>query len=129
VKHALKILHPNAWENLRSELVEDPSRFKYYGGFLKIFVPKKYKNMKNEEIILYKSVFPDYVRDMVIASFENKEKYNYSTDRRQYYFSVETNMGTDGVFRAWYSRGIRGGGNTWSYLLLNPTTAWFVEKD
>lgn len=129
VRHALKILHPNAWENLRTELIEDPNHFKYYGGFLKIFIPKKYNDMAGEEHILYKSVFPDYVRDMVIDGFENKKKFNYSTDRQQYYFTVESNLDTNGVFRAWYSRGIRNSGTTWAYLLLNPNTAWFAEKD
>jgi hypothetical protein len=130
VRHALKILHPNAWDNLRSELVEDPAQYRHYGGFLKIFVPKKYTSIRGDtDCVLYKSVFPDYVRELVIEGFENKKNFSHYIYRNHYRFAVEGTLGNDGIFRAWYSREVEGGGNSWSYLLLNPTTAWFVEKD
>jgi hypothetical protein len=129
VRHALKILHPNAWEDVRTGLVEDPTHFKHYGGFLKIFIPKKYDNVNGGESVLYKSVFPDYIREEIIEGFENKKDFSRYIYRRNYRFGVEGKLGTDGIFRAWYSREVKGGGNSWNYLLLNPTTAWFVEKD
>lgn len=129
VKHALKILHPNAWDNLRTELVDDPSHFKYYGGFLKIFIPKKYKNMHGGESVLYKSVFPEHILRVIENGFETKTNFSQYIYRTNYRFGVEGNLGTDGVYRAWYSREVKGGGANWNYLLLNPTTAWFVEKD
>ena len=41
IQKALRSIHPNAWDDLRISLMDEPDKYKYYGGFLKINRPVK----------------------------------------------------------------------------------------
>lgn len=123
-RKALQLIHPNAWENIRKELEEDPNRFENYGGFLKIVRP-----VRTCGTIMNRSVFDDWMLEKIADCFEKKADFDYEERNRQYSFRVQGKLGPDNIYRAWYTREVIGGGANWNYLLLNPTTAWFVEKD
>jgi hypothetical protein len=126
IQKAVKLIHPNAWNNLRTDLIEHPDKYKYYGGFLKICKP-----VKTCGVYLNKSVFDEWALERIKNAFETKTDFSTEAHRRQYDFRIEckNNYSSDSIFRAWYTREVHGGGANWSYLLLNPTTAWFVGKD
>jgi hypothetical protein len=140
---ALKLLHPNAWENIRQEILEDPEKFQEYGNFLKIATPLKYKhtyiiNGVEGERTAYKSVLDTWELDKIKEAFENMTDYRCDVSRRNCRIRVECKLGQDGIFRAWYTRELndpisgksRGyGGKEFNYLLINPTTAWFYGRD
>lgn len=118
IKKTMSLLgkfHNNLWENIKTELSKDPSLMdsKYYSNFATINISGK---------------FPDYVIHRLKEAIENKEDYRYKTYGKRD-LSVETKMGEDGVFRAWYSSEYSGCGNGAYYLLLNPTVAGFREDD
>ena len=139
VRKAFSIIHPNAWDNLKVELMETPGQFESYGGFLKIVTEKKYKGIRDDkEVTLYKCVFPDYVREDIQKAFDNKTDLIYEYERRNCFVKVECRVQPNGIFKAWYTRTLKepirpskysSGGRDFCYLLLNPTTAWFVERD
>lgn len=140
---ALKLLHPNAWDDIKIELLEDPQNYANCGNFLKICTPLKYKQIYivdgvEEERTAYKSVFDPWVLDNIKKAFDNKTDYRYEVSRRTCSISVECKLSPDGTFRAWYTRRLNDpksgkyqgcGGREYNYLLLNPTTAWFYERD
>jgi hypothetical protein len=124
IQKAVKLIHPNAWDDLRKSLLDEPNKYKYYGGFLKISRP-----VKTCGAYLDKSVFGDWTLEQIEKAFETKTDFSQEVQSRQYRHKVQCTVGSGGIFRAWYSREVHRGGANWSYLLLNPTTAWFVEKD
>ena len=124
IQKAVKLIHPNAWSDLRTDLIEHPDKYKYYGGFLKINRPVKICGAYIE-----RSVFGDWTLKQIVNAFETKTDFSQEVRSRQYDFRVECSVGSGNIFRAWYTREVHGGGANWAYLLLNPTTAWFVEKD
>ena len=124
IQKALKLIHPNARNDLRKSLMDEPDKYKYYGGFLKII-----KSVKVCGTYLERSVFGDWTVEQIKRAFETKTDFSQEIGSRQYSHRVQCTVGSDGIFRAWYTREVHGGGANWAYLLLNPTTAWFVEKD
>lgn len=140
INKALRIIHPNAWDDLKADLKKDPSKYEHYGSFLKIVKPSKFICHKQDGTTyrMNKSVLPEYAQEALQLAFDNKTDFNYNVTSRTCRISVECKLGADGVFRAWYSRTLNdpvkpskysSGGRDFAYLLLNPTTAWFVERD
>lgn len=80
-------------------------------------------------IVNIKKKFPDYVIKELQEAFENKTKYSYTKYGSKRDLRVSTQVGEDGIFRAWFSSEFAGCGNGQYYILLNPTTASFCEWD
>lgn len=76
-----------------------------------------------------KGLFPPHVIEQLREAIGQKKEYHYSKDgaRRDYSLSVKNCK--DGVLRAWFSSEYAGCGNGDYYILINPTTALFVETD
>lgn len=139
IKKALSLIHPNAWDDLKVQLMETPSNYENYGSFLKIVTEKKYKGIRDDEYhTVYKCVFPDYVREGIQKAFDNRTDFRYDYERRNCSVSVECKVQPNGFIKAWYTRTLKepkrpskysSGGRDFCYLLLNPTTAWFVKRD
>lgn len=121
--------HPNAWDDLKAELLEDPARYHRNYGYTVTSITGK---------------FPDYVIDEIRQAFENKTKYRYRKDspvfapthswggtsnRAGRDLKIECKLCEDGIFRAWYSSEFNGCANGDYWLLVNPTTAIFKERD
>ena len=104
-------IHPNAWDNLKQD---PPERFKHYGLAVSI-----------------KDKFPEHVIEYLKNSFETKTACRYTACGHESYFTVETSLGDDGIFRGWFTSGPidEGRRRTINYLLINPTTAAFGEAD
>lgn len=122
-------IHPNAWSDLKEKLLADPSEyFRNYGYTIASIAGK----------------FPDYVLDGIRHAFENKTQYSYRKDSSVFApthswggtsnragrdLKVECKLCDDGIFRAWYSSEFSGCLNGDYWLLINPTTAAFKERD
>lgn len=117
VKSFANRIHPNAWDNLREEIKSDPGKaFDRYGAM----------------VTSIKSKFPDYVINQLKEAFEKKEQYSYSQEawgKKGRSLRVETKLCDDGIFRAWFSSEYPGCANGDYWLLINPTTAIFMETD
>lgn len=137
---ALKLIHTNAWDPLKAEIMNNPTHFEHYGNFLKIVKPSKFVCTRQDgtSYRMNKSVFPESVLESVKEAFENKTDYNFGCHcGRNAQVRVECSV-QNGIFRAWYTRTLNdpkkpskysSGGKDFCYILLNPTTAWFVERD
>jgi len=117
VKSFANRIHANAWDNLREEIKSDPGKaFDRYGAM----------------VTSIKSKFPDYVINQLKEAFEKKEQYSYSQEawgKKGRSLRVETKLCDDGIFRAWFSSEYPGCANGDYWLLINPTTAIFMETD
>jgi hypothetical protein len=141
VMKALSLIHPNAWDDLKIKLMESPKTYEHYGNFLKIVRPTKFKCTRADgtPYIMNKSVFPESVLESIKKAFENKTDYNFEGYcGRNAQVRVECSAQPNGFIKAWYTRTLNvpkkpskysSGGRDFCYLLLNPTTAWFVERD
>lgn len=113
-------IHPNAWDDLKTKLQTSPGEYHANYGYTVTSMIGK---------------FPDYVIENIKKAFE--EKSNYSHDAGGYYrerktgrdLKVECKLCDDGIFRAWFSSEFPGCANGDYWLLLNPTTAAFKERD
>jgi len=135
-KRVLRALHANAWPNIRKNLE----------GFLA--GEEELKSGNQEMLIGLKLVNPvtkmypkksyreesrTYLNIKLTEAFEDMKDYrdyrnaDGRTGGRD--FSLSTKTCDDGIFRAWFSSEYRGCGNGDYYLLLNPKTAIFYEKD
>lgn len=108
--------HENAWTNIQMKLSDDGSylRSEMYGRVETLCITPK---------------FPQYVLDELVRAFEEKRNYSYRRPGTKRDISVETKLCDDGIFRAWYSSEFAGCGNGDYWLLINPTTAAFHERD
>lgn len=108
--------HKNLWENIKKELMDDPKKMKdrYYNNYATTNISRK---------------FPTYVMTELAKAIEEKKDFSYQQCGEKRDLSVQTKMGEDGVFRAWFSSEYAGCGNGSYYLLINPTTAAFREDD
>lgn len=112
----IAMFHPNAWTDVKYALQNDPEQRRYYAGL-------------GLNLLDMRSRFSDKVIRELENAFRNQEDYRaclYGTRRD---IRVETRMGADGVFRAWYSSEYAGCGNGQYYLLINPHYASFMEPD
>jgi hypothetical protein len=112
--------HPNAWDDLKVQLLENPARYYHNHGYTVTNISSK---------------FQDYVIESVRRAFE--EKSNFTHDAGSFYsrrksgrdLKVQCKLCDDGIFRAWFSSEFPGCANGDYWLLVNPTTAIFKERD
>lgn len=74
-------------------------------------------------------LFQPHIIEQLREAIEQKKDYKYTKhgERRDYSLSVKNCK--DGILRAWFSSEYSGCGNGNYYILINPTTALFVETD
>lgn len=120
VKKLANRIHPNAWEDLKEKLQINPQQYLSNYGYTVTSMSKK---------------FPDYVLENIRRAFEEKSNYSYGegggyrerkTGRD---LKVECKLCEDGIYRAWFYSEFPGCANGDYWLLLNPTTAAFKERD
>ena len=106
--------HDNLWDNLKEKLD---------GEYLK---KDMYGNTSCMSII---NKFPKSVIDALKEAIDEKKDYSHKMygDKRD--LSVSVKMCEDGILRAWYSSEFHGCGNGDYWILANPTTAIFKERD
>lgn len=137
---ALKLLHPNAWRSgdLRATLLAVASGANVGGtSDTDMLINAKFRNITG--------IFRYYEMDTIRRAFEGDQSvghtsqylqngtvytcYRRSCGNRGRDFSVSINLYNDGSVQAWFSSEYAGCANGDYYLLLNPTTAIFYEKD
>ncbi len=110
-------IHPNAWAGLKEEIIADPESYvKNYGPTVTSITGK----------------FPDYVLEGIKEAFRNKTEYkyrSYTNGKSGRDLSVEIKPYDDGSLRAWFTSEFSGCANGDYWLLINPTTAIFKERD
>ena len=111
----LKKFSPDLWVNLQEKIRQDP---KYVFNF-----DSQYKTFD------IRRSFPNYVLEEIKDAIENKRDYRYREYGEKRTFTVEIETDKDGKLRAWYSSEYAGCANGDYYLLINPTTAAFHERD
>ena len=113
-------IYPGVWDDLKAKLLADPQKYLSNYGYTVTSISGK---------------FPDYVLADIKSAFENRSNYTYDTGG---YFSrkktgrdlkVECKLCDDGIYRAWFSSEFPGCANGDYWLLINPTTAAFKERD
>lgn len=117
VKSFANRIHPNAWADLREEINADPG---------------KVLDRKGAMVTSIRSKFPDYVITQLKEAFEKKGQYSYNqhaSGNKGRSLRLETKLCDDGIFRAWFSSEYPGCANGDYWILINPTTAIFMEKD
>jgi hypothetical protein len=117
--------HPNAWTCLREEWLNISK-----GGEITQDFEWHYKGTLN-----YRNIACELGRSelsMLKDAFENKTSFNWSRRAKAPQgrdLSIEAKVCDDGVFRAWFSSEFAGCANGDYYLLINPTTAIYYERD
>jgi hypothetical protein len=120
VKKLANRIHPNAWDDLKEKLLANPQHYLSDYGYTVTNISGK---------------FPDYVIENIRNAF--KEKLNFSYGDYGGYrerktgrdLKVECKLCEDGIYRAWFYSEFPGCANGDYWLLLNPTTAAFKERD
>lgn len=117
--------HPNAWTCLREEWLNIAN-----GGEMTQDFEWHYKGRLN-----YRNIACELGRSelaMLKDAFENKTSFNWKRRAKGPQgrdLSIEAKLCDDGVFRAWFSSEFAGCLNGDYYLLINPTTAIYYERD
>lgn len=124
-KRILKLIHKNVWVDIQDEMKnvinggEITQEFEWHWrGKL---------NIKNITKYLYPSE-----KMRLKRAFENKERFTWRKDTTHHAgrdLSISCEIGADGKFRAFFSSEYMGCGNGDYWLLLNPTTAIYYERD
>lgn len=117
VKKLANRIHPNAWQDIKKQIIADPE--KYAGNY-------------GATVTSISSKFPEYVINQLREAFENKSDYSHRIETYHHSgrnLTVQTKMGEDGIFRAWFSSEYYGCANGDYWILANPTTAIFKETD
>jgi len=124
-KTILGRIHPNAWLDLQKEMQaiidgsEPQSDFNYH------FAGKL--NFRSVTAMLGKGY-----SQRLKEAFENKTEFSWSRGGRGNNgrdLRLSTQIGEDGKFRAYFSSEYIGCGNGDYWLLINPTTAIYYERD
>lgn len=110
IRSIIKRIHPNAWDDIKKRPVEE---FAHYGTSL----------------LALKGRVPEYVLKQLEVAFAEKKDFRWSRDGQKRDWTIETKLGEDGVFRAWFSSEYAGCGNGGYYLLIQPGYAWLCEYD
>ena len=128
IEKVLRRLHPNVWDNFRKEL-ED-----YLKGkgdrpyFLRNNGKAVFRNIKG--LFKYRLYDLEGIKKAMEEGGEYKccvhgtGRSSSSRDR-----SISVRKCEDGIVRAWFSSEYHGCGNGSYYLLINPTTALYIEDD
>lgn len=126
IKSYLKKIHNNAWSDIKvklnkvldGELTENDVH-EYLVG--------KVKYRRDIKKLLGTREF-----EKLVEAFEQKKEYKWNRNTYRHTgrdLSLSTRLCDDGVFRAWFSSEYMGCGNGDYYLLINPTTAIYYERD
>ena len=130
--------HPNLWDNLAKEyefseekleqFKRDTSGLSHYDAWSKADSYGLPRIEQHKTITMQSAGMPEYAQEQLKDAIENKRDYSYHWDCG-YDCSVSTKMGTDGIYRGWFSQEYRGTGNGHYWLLISPTQAIFAEHD
>lgn len=124
-KTILKKIHTNAWDDLKEQMKNVINGNTPEQDFEWHFQGKlRFKNVA-------KLMSPHY-QELLKQAFENKKEFRWSYNTMHHAgrdLSISTEIGTDGKFRAFFSSEYMGCGNGDYWLLLNPTTAIYYERD
>jgi ribosomal protein S21 len=113
IKSLGRSIHPNAWNDLKKKIEEEPLSYRQY-GLARIDISRN---------------FPARVIEELGQAFDLKQDYRYEKPGEKRDLTVSTKLCEDGVLRAWFSSEYSGCGNGAYYLLLNPRLASFCEYD
>lgn len=139
-KTLLKKIHPNVWQDLRKELQNAIDKndanlleYKYM-----IHGKPKYRNIAADIKKFEDKYGAQHITKRIEDSFNDTGNttgriysWSHNTTRhsgRDLSLSIERSE-KDGLLRAWFSSEFKGYGNGDYYLLINPTTAIFCERD
>lgn len=122
----LKKIHPNVWDELKIQLKEGIKTNVFDTNFTWHFTDKllRFKNIS--------SLLSSYEQERLKDAFENKTQYSwikYASSNAGRDLRISCEPKEDGVFRCYFSSEYAGCGNGDYWLLINPTTAVFYEKD
>lgn len=113
-------IHPNAWSDLKSKMLADPQHYIDNCELVETNICSKFDWDDIEKIR---------------QAFENKTTFSVRKDsssdneRIGRDLKAEGRVCDDGIFRAWFSSEFPGCLNGDYWLLINPTTAIFKERD
>lgn len=132
-KTLLAKIHPNVWDELRASLksaIEANDASMLESEYM-LHGKVKYRNIAND-IAKHNRWNKDEILRSIAKAFEQKTSYRWSHQTnggggRDLSLSVEPKE--DGILRAYFSSEFMGCGNGDYYLLINPTTAIFCERD
>lgn len=109
--------HPNAWADLREKLSSNPDKYYSEYGYTVTNIVGK---------------FPALVIEQVREAFNNNTDFSFrkhSNGKQGRDLKIECKQCDDGVYRAWFTSYFPGCLNGDFWLLCNPTTAIFKERD
>ena len=126
IKSYLKKIHPNAWDDIKQDLTKVLDGTKPEIN-LHEYLTGKVKYRRDIKKLLSVTEF-----NLLVDAFENKKAFSwhrntYSPSGRD--LSIRTRLCEDGIYRAWFSSEFMGCANGDYYLLINPTTAIYYERD
>jgi hypothetical protein len=124
-KIILNKIHKNSWDELKEDMQsiidgENPKESFdwHFKGKL------KFRNVS--------TLLNEWEKKRLIEAFEEKNEWRWSRNgsgNNGRDLSISTRVCEDGIFRAWFSSEYIGCGNGDYWLLLNPTTAIYYERD
>ena len=124
-KTILNKIHSNAWNELKQEMQDIIKGAEPKESFTWHFAG----NLRFKNITAYLNSF--YIQRLKDA-FDNKQEFSWSYKTNHHAgrdLRISTRVCEDGVFRAWFSSEYQGCSNGDYWLLLNPTTAIYYERD
>lgn len=131
----LNRIHKNLWDNVYKEyeeFIEKGEKAYEEDSWRK--APYALANCGKAKFRSITSVFDDRVLEEIRQAIENKTDYHHSLPTSSFSGkgrdrSVAVKLCDDGILRAWFSSEYPGCGNGDYYLLINPTTALYYERD
>lgn len=130
--------HPNLWDDLAKDYdfteqqLEDFRRatdhLSHFEAWQKASDYGLPKIEGHKTITMQSAGMPEYAQQQLKDAIDQKKNYSYHWDCG-WDCSVSTSMGTDGIYRGWFSQEFKGTGNGHYWLLISPTQAIFAEHD
>ena len=77
----------------------------------------------------FKPYIRGYIKEKMQDAFANKKAFSYRQEGTKRDLSIETKLGKDGIFRAWFSSEYAGCANGDYYLIISPSQAIYYERD
>lgn len=121
IRNLANRFYPGVWEDLKAKVLATPNEYLQNYGYTVTNISGK---------------FPDYVIANIKTAFAEKSNYTYdagggwnSTKKTGRDLKVECKLCDDTIYRAWFSSEYPGCANGDYWLLVNPTTAIFKERD
>lgn len=120
VRRLANRFHPNAWADVKARLKATPEQYFDSYGYTVTSIAGK---------------FDEWVLGQIRDSFANKTAFTHDTGcgwRKKKVgrdLRIECRVCEDGIFRAWFSSEFPGCANGDYWMLVNPTTAIFRERD